>query len=167
MKIRNTLSACSEPWLWRTSSSLPSDILDKSIILDAEKMTSLDGLYDEFAEQLNFPDYFGRNYNALSEMMADLSWLSRDSYIVVIKNANLLLSNEEANILSGLLEILNTVAKEWSISIEQGEEWDRASVPFHVVFQTPPEFQESFAKRIADIDFSIADLSLPESPTSS
>jgi len=44
-------------------------------------MVTEDGLYDEFAAALQSPHYFGGNGDALSECLADLSWLSAQSFM--------------------------------------------------------------------------------------
>lgn len=41
-------------------------------ILDGSKMATLDGAYAEIASKLSFPDYFGRNLDALEECLQDL-----------------------------------------------------------------------------------------------
>src|SRR5690349_7388606 len=48
---------------------------------------TVDELFDEFAEKLEFPDYFGRNWAAFDECIADLEWLPADGYLLIIRNA--------------------------------------------------------------------------------
>ena len=47
-----------------------------------ESITSKQALLATLATQLNFPDYFGGNWDALEECMADLSWLPIGPVIV-------------------------------------------------------------------------------------
>ena len=42
------------------------------------------GLFGEFARALAFPDYFGHNWDALEECLNDLSWLGKQSGIVLV-----------------------------------------------------------------------------------
>lgn len=41
-------------------------------IFDCTEWTSLDVFHDDLAESLNFPDYYGRNLNALNDCLVDI-----------------------------------------------------------------------------------------------
>lgn len=43
----------------------------RHISLDGEKITTLDDLYIDMAEKLQFPDYFGHNLDALADCLGD------------------------------------------------------------------------------------------------
>jgi len=43
----------------------------RHIALDGEKITSLDDLYIDLADKLQFPDYFGHNLDALSDCLGE------------------------------------------------------------------------------------------------
>ncbi|MGW2601710.1 barstar family protein [Streptomyces klenkii] len=55
-------------------------------------MGDSDGVFEQFWEQFRLPDYFGWNWNALSDCLRDLHWLPADQCIVVIENSERLLS---------------------------------------------------------------------------
>lgn len=96
------------------------------VTLDGDRMQDLDSFYDAISSALNFPDYFGRNFNALSECLADLELeLSVKGILILVRNASLLLAEENEDVLSGLLSIFNETGEAWSEAIEEGEEWDR------------------------------------------
>jgi RNAse (barnase) inhibitor barstar len=42
-----------------------------------------DALFDAYARALSFPDWFGRNWDALWDLLADLSWLDGRSVAIV------------------------------------------------------------------------------------
>lgn len=135
MLAQELLTSCSGPWVLRSDG--PSTFLElgNTVILDGRKMMSLDNLYDEIAENFSFPEYFGRNFNSLSEMLSDLSWLNKNAYIVLVKDANKVLADEQTGALSGFLELLSDVGEEWSEPIEHGQDRDRPCVPFHSILQ--------------------------------
>ncbi len=56
--------------------------------LRGQKMQTAPQLFDEFAAALQFPYYFGENWNALLECLTDLEWLPDGACILMILNAN-------------------------------------------------------------------------------
>src|SRR3954465_14539189 len=52
-------------------------------------------LFAEFAQVLEFPDYFGHNWDALEECLADLEWLPAKGYILIITEAYHVLPDDE------------------------------------------------------------------------
>src|SRR6516225_3387906 len=49
-------------------------------------------LFDEMAAALQFPSYFGENWNALDECLSDLEWLAGDACLLVFERAPELLA---------------------------------------------------------------------------
>ena len=72
-----------------------------------------DGLLNEFSSALQFPYYFGKNWDAFDECITDLSWLKNNNFILFITNANLLLKCGDPKELETFLEILKTAANFW------------------------------------------------------
>jgi hypothetical protein len=100
--------------------------------LAGSRTRSIAEMFDAFSETFEFPDYFGRNWAALDECMADLSWLHADAFALVVGDAEQLLIDDDDQ-LPTLLGLLNRVAAEWAEPVASGEAWDRPAVPFHVV----------------------------------
>ena len=98
MNAEHLLQTCNRPWVMKHHTELSQDIMAKSICLDGKEMTSFFGILTEFADKFEFPNYFGFNFNALDEMLADLEWFPRSSYIVVIRNGDYLLRDERADL---------------------------------------------------------------------
>jgi RNAse (barnase) inhibitor barstar len=69
-------------------------------------------LFDELAQRLRFPDYFGANWDALWECIRDLSWLPAGP--VVLKHSDLPLANDVPNLKTYLSILRDTVEKKWS-----------------------------------------------------
>jgi hypothetical protein len=117
--------------------------------LSGRRMRTLGDLFDEFAARLEFPDYFGKNWPALSECLSDLEWLPGSGYAIVVLESDLVLVDGDPGDLEVLLRTLERVADAWSHPIEQGEPWDRPAVPFHLVFQVTPEGSPIAMERFA------------------
>lgn len=146
MKIMN-FKLPIEPWIVKfvgkidaTIKILKSEIgNEKVFILEGLKMKTFNGLYDEFIKVLKLPDYFGRNLNALDECLTDLEWLNIDTIVLVILNANDVLSDEPDYDYGTIIEILNDASVELSESVENGEEWDRGAIAFHTIIHSEKE----------------------------
>src|SRR4051812_6858993 len=60
------------------------------------KMRSTQALMDEVSAALQFPDYFGENWAALDECMADMEWLLPvKGFVLVVRDADLVLVDED------------------------------------------------------------------------
>jgi Barstar (barnase inhibitor) len=77
--------------------------------LEGAGMTDQESLLQEFAKVLGFPGYFGQNWDALSDLLTDLSWLEADQshYILLIDDWHLCAS-------SMLLDILQEAVEFWA-----------------------------------------------------
>ena len=88
-------------------------------------------LFAEFARALEFPDYFGHNWDALEECLADLEWLPAKGYILLITDAASVLPSDETEF-ETLLEILRDAGEAWGSG--QAGMGARGAIPFHVLF---------------------------------
>jgi len=88
-------------------------------------------LFAEFAQVLKFPDYFGYNWDALEECLADLEWLPAKGYILLITEAGHVLPDDEEEF-ETFLEILRDAGEAWGNG-QAGMSTQRAT-PFHVLF---------------------------------
>lgn len=69
-----------------------------------------DALFDALSVALRFPDYFGKNWNALAECVRDLSWLSPGD--VILSHGDLPLAGNRAS-LSIYLSLLSDAVGNW------------------------------------------------------
>jgi RNAse (barnase) inhibitor barstar len=88
-------------------------------------------LFAEFARALGFPDYFGHNWDALEECLADLEWLPAKGYILLITDAAHLLPDDEEEY-ETFLEVLRDAGEAWGSG--QAGMGARQATPFHVLF---------------------------------
>lgn len=89
-----------------------------------------DAMLDEFARALDFPEYFGSNWDALEDCLTDLAWLSSNKFVLVVTNTDALL-RDERGLLTNLGDILKETAAFW-------QDHDPPAA-FHVVFHCEPE----------------------------
>jgi RNAse (barnase) inhibitor barstar len=82
------------------------------------------------AQALDFPDYFGHNWDALEECLADLEWLPGTGYVLCFTNAECILRDDDEEFAT-LLEVLSDAGEAWA-SGQAGQQAKRAT-PFHAV----------------------------------
>ncbi len=137
----NIINDVSGPWVISVADLANYMSIDGAIVLDGASMRDQIGFYQEIEKKFLFPEPCGRNFNALSEMLSDLSWLKRDYYVVLIDNFEQILEeNGGQGARAGFEELLADVGEEWGQSVEDGEAWDRKAVPFHsIISKRPPD----------------------------
>lgn len=82
-------------------------------LLRGSRMTTVDGVFAEFAAAFQFPWYFGLNWDAMDECLTDLDWLPPfDRITVVILTANDILKDDPQR-LSTLLSLLEFCGRAW------------------------------------------------------
>ena len=100
-------------------------------VIKGAKCQTTAGLLSEFARALNFPDYFGHNWDALEECLADLEWLPAKGYILLLTDAAQVLPDDEDEY-ETFLEVLSDAGEAWGSG--QAGMGARRATPFHVLF---------------------------------
>lgn len=100
-------------------------------VIQGAKCQTTAGLLTEHARALDFPDYFGHNWDALEECLTDLEWLPAKGYILLITNAGCVLPDDEEEY-ETFLEILRDAGEAWGSG--QAGMGARRATPFHVLF---------------------------------
>jgi len=95
-------------------------------IMKGEKCRTPAGLFGEFAQALRFPDYFGQNWDALEECLADLEWLPAKGYVLLFTAAEKILSEDEEDYAT-FLEVMSDAGEAWASGLGSRPK------PFHVV----------------------------------
>ena len=78
-------------------------------IVRGRKSASVAAFFDESAAALQFPYYFGENWNAFDEVMNELSWMPAEAYVLFFSSADLLLRDAPATDFLLLVETLTDV----------------------------------------------------------
>jgi RNAse (barnase) inhibitor barstar len=114
--------------------------------LRGAKMETVPQLFDEFAAALQFPYYFGENWDALEECVCDLEWLPNDPCLLFFTDANRLLVREPGEKLALLLDVLESAAKSWAL--DESPSREQLGRPFHAVYQCSADDEAAFVARV-------------------
>jgi Tol biopolymer transport system component len=69
---------------------------------------SAGALFDAVARALNFPDWFGANWDALEDCLSDLSWREGDGQVLLFLQA------PTGEALGTLIDVLSSAAQYWA-----------------------------------------------------
>lgn len=94
-------------------------------------ITTTEVLFDELAQRLQFPDYFGANWDALWECIRDLSWLPAGP--VVLRHSDVPLADDVPSLRRYVSLLADASQKRWALP-------GQVLRDFVIVF--PPETEE-------------------------
>lgn len=120
-------------------------------------LTSIDGkdcsnktaLFNTFSSKLQFPDYFGNNWDAFNDCFNDLEWLNSKQYVLFFKNFEETLT-EDLDELDIFLEIIEEAIKEWTLGVDHGIE--RPPRPFHFVIQANKNIIVQLSSKLENLE---------------
>ena len=81
-------------------------------VLDGNKAATRAGFFEEIARALRFPDYFGRNWDAVYDCLTDFNWLPAAGYVLVIDGFDHLAMNDPGQWAIGL-KVLREACTFW------------------------------------------------------
>jgi len=82
--------------------------------INGSSISSEEELFDHLSFELHFPDYFGRNWNALLDCLRDLdSWIPAKGYVLLYKNPKKLMTKSLADF-KIFLEIVEEASEFWN-----------------------------------------------------
>ena len=99
--------------------------------------------FQECAAALQFPLYFGENWDAFRDCMLDLAWLEAPGCAPIIADALHLLEKAKPEAFSHFMQIVTEAAQHWNKRAKPK--------PFHVVLHAEPA-EESAVKRRYQVD---------------
>jgi RNAse (barnase) inhibitor barstar len=100
------------------------------LLIKGTKCRTAAGLFAEFARVMRFPDYFGHNWDALEECLADLEWLPAKGYVVLVTDADHVLRDDEEDYAT-FIEVLSDAGEAWSSG--QAGMGAQPAKPFHAL----------------------------------
>jgi len=131
-------------------------------IIRGERCSNVRQLLQEWAAALQFPYYFGHNWDAFEECLADLSWLPAPAYVLFVTRVNDLLELDP-QAFKLFADILKKVASEWQ-GRHLGVEADDTRM-FRVIFHSEPESTGVANRRLSDASLKPEPRALPLEPS--
>ena len=138
--------------LWRSRRSHAeiraeaAEIRWRCVILDGVGVRSKDAFLEECERSYRFPAWFGHNWDALADCLADLSWLPPPE-----PGGGVLTVYDHCDVLAtSALDDYDMALDVWE---EVAEAWRRIGVPFTVLLRVSPEAAaeaQAAAKQAAD-----------------
>ncbi len=116
-------------------------------IFRGQRCGSKKSLYQEFAAAMQFPYYFGHNWDAFDECINDLNWLPANKYVILITNFHEVLS-ENPEDLSIFMDIIKETIRKW-VKETRNNIPNQTPVAFTVILHCEPE-REKKCKEILD-----------------
>ncbi len=77
------------------------------------KCSHYEALHNEVGAALQFPDYYGENWDAMDECITDLAWVPADCYLIYLPKVEEVLPNDEKGF-GIFLSVLSDAAKAWA-----------------------------------------------------
>lgn len=116
--------------------SKPSEFeVRSSFIAHMPKINGVEHLFDELSEKLRFPNYFGRNWDAVNDCLNDFMWIEEKN-ILIVHDSSISLSEKDFDI---YVDILHDTILSWLSDTDH---------TLRVVFQTDyKEIIERFIKK--------------------
>jgi hypothetical protein len=115
-------------------------------LIRGQKATTAAGLFNEFAAALQFPPYFGENWDAFDECLNDLDWLHTDAYVLMILNAVRVLEKGSSEEARQFWALLARTGAEWAKAIAGPR--PRSAKAFHAVLQCTQEEEARLRKEL-------------------
>ncbi|MBI4996014.1 MAG: barstar family protein [Rhodocyclales bacterium] len=76
------------------------------------KAANKDQMLVAIAKALKFPDWFGHNFDALADCLADMSWKPAEGYLVLLEHCDGIHGKAEGDFVS-TLQIFEQAANDW------------------------------------------------------
>jgi hypothetical protein len=103
----------------------------KFFVLNGSKIRDKQTFLEQIARVMKFPDYFGKNWDALNDCLTDLPRTSEKGFILLFESAE---------------QFIKTSPKEWEVAVDilntAIQFWKELNVPFYVLLRgsVPPAF---------------------------
>lgn len=100
--------------------------------LDGKKCPESISFYKQLSKIFDFPDYFGKNLDAVYDCLLDLVWILEPKVVLIIENFDDMFSEEEHDpeLLEDFVILLDEVVQSWKVLANDEEDPKKFSVYF-------------------------------------
>ena len=103
--------------------------------VDLAHLGSKTGFLGRAAKALKFPEWFGKNWDALNDCLTDLSWLHGNGWVIIFENGKAL-AERKPQVFQNAVEVFQSAS----------DHWRRAGKPFWVFFHDPNNWVSGLEK---------------------
>jgi len=103
--------------------------------IDLARLASKTGLLGRAARALKFPEWFGKNWDALNDCLTDLSWLHGNGWVIIFENSKGF-AERKPQLFQNAVEVFQAA----------NDYWRRAGKPFWVLFHGPSDWETSLER---------------------
>lgn len=115
------------------------------------KSKTVADFFNEIGAALQFPYYFGENWDGFDECITDLSWIDGEAYLLVVSQANLLLQGSAQKDFQILIQVLSDAHDTWLTQPQLVNSQEQPTA-FHVLFTCSDGELAAFSQRLAEIN---------------
>ena len=111
-----------------TGSRMPdaSEISARGLVVadcDAKEIRSEQQLFAGVSQALQFPEWFGYNWDAFNDCLRDLEWLPGKGYVLIL--------HDSKSFWTQATDVAGNLVETWLFCTEY---WQERKVPFHLIF---------------------------------
>lgn len=92
--------------------------------LNGSKIRDKQSFLEKIAQAMSFPAYFGKNWDALNDVLTDMSWAQPGGIIILFQAPE---------------HFMRAAPKDWEIALDifksAAEFWQRQNIPFYVLLR--------------------------------
>ena len=119
-KLKSIIDGTRPPDIYRFASRMAVASVRRQLEAEGWRVFHLDGreiknkalFLEACVAAMEFPSYFGKNWDAFEECLTDLSWVEADGYVIVYDHAEAFELNDPKEWRTAL-EILGNAIKAW------------------------------------------------------
>lgn len=116
-------------------------------VIDGREARTEPAFFTAIAGALELPEWFGANWDALDEVLADRSWLAGPEHVLVVRHALWLLDDEPQERLKILVGVLGAAASGEPDPDDRSGGVDLAPPPFAVILHATPDDEDTLRRR--------------------